>query len=464
MLITIGVVLGVVVVAFAALLPFFLLLFLADKTLGLASAGVGAKFLLLMLKSLRRNLLRTSLTYLAIFVLVLVVTLVWSVLAYLDEMMTEKSGNIKVIVTEKWQVSSEMPFAYAARLSVGAADATRPDEARPQDSMTWQIYVGTTDAEKKTRDSMVFIIGLEPVKLLTIMDELLSEIVPSKRQYGVEKKQRKQLEAAVQFMERNKRGMIIGKKRLTAISKKVGDRITLTGVNYKDLNLEFEIIGELPESGRYDEAAFMHRDYLNDAMDAYPRSHSGAKHPMAGKSLHSVWLKVEDQATYGRIAGQIESSPYFNSPAVKCETLSSAVATVMESYRDVFWAMRWLLSPAILIVMALVVSNAVSLSVRERRTELAVMKVLGFGPGQVLTLVLGEAILIGASSGFLSTSLTFILVNFVLSAVNPMPMTVPVAALWWGPVLGATTALVGSILPAVNACRVRVSEVFARVT
>jgi putative ABC transport system permease protein len=346
---------------------------------------------------------------------------------------------------------------------VGAADPARPQDARPQDSMTWQIYVGTLDANKKTRDSFVFLIALEPIKLVTIMDELLSEIVPSKRQYGVEKQQKQQLEAGVQIMERNKRAMIMGKKRLDAINKKVGDRITLTGINFKDLNLEFEIVGELPESGRYDEAAFMNRDYLNDALDAYARN-KGAKHSMADKSLDIVWLKVADQQQYSRIAGQIEASGYFNSPPVKCETLSSAVATVMESYRDLMWGMRWLLSPSILIVMALVVSNAISLSVRERRTELAVMKVLGFGPGQVLTLVLGEAILIGASSGLLSTTLTFILVNFVLSAVNPMPMTVPVAALWWGPVLGGATALVGSVLPAVNACRVRVSEVFARVT
>jgi len=452
-----------VVVAFAALLPFFFLLFLADKTLGLASAGIGAKFLLLMLKSLRRNLLRTSLTYLAVFLLIFVVTIIWSVMDYLEGMMSEKTSNIKVIISEKWQASSHMPFSYAARLSEGAAEPTRPQDIRPQDSMTWQIYFGSLDADKKTRDSFIVLIALEPVKLVTIMDELLAEIVPAQRRLGVESAQRQQLEAGVRGMERNKRGMIIGKKRLAAINKRIGDRITLTGINYKDLNLEFEIVGELPESGRYDETAFMHREYLNDALDAYQRS-KGVKHPMADKSLDIVWLKVANQQEYSQIAGQIESSSYFHNPPVKCETLSSAVATALESHRDLLWAMRWLLSPAILIVMSLVVSCAISLSVRERRTELAVMKVLGYGPGQVLTLVLGEAMLIGASSGLICTGATYLLVNFALRTVNPMPMAIPAAALWWGLVLGATTALAGSILPAVNACRVRVSEVFARVT
>ena len=45
--------------------------------------------------------------------------------------------------------------------------------------------------------------------------------------------------------------------------------------------------------------------------------------------------------------------------------------------------------------MALVIANAISISVRERRTEMAVLKVLGFRPGQILVLVLGEALLIG---------------------------------------------------------------------
>jgi putative ABC transport system permease protein len=116
------------------------------------------------------------------------------------------------------------------------------------------------------------------------------------------------------------------------------------------------------------------------------------------------------------------------------------------------------------VTMALVVANAISLSVRERRTELAVLKVLGFRPGQIMALVLGEAVLIGTTGGFLSTSLCYVMVNWLLRTVNPMPMAIPEDALWWGPALGAGTALVGSLVPALNACRVKVSEVFARVT
>jgi len=62
------------------------------------------KFFLLIVKSLRRNLLRTTLTCLAVMVLVFVVTQIWTVLYFLDSITTEKAKDFKAIVTERWQV------------------------------------------------------------------------------------------------------------------------------------------------------------------------------------------------------------------------------------------------------------------------------------------------------------------------------------------------------------------------
>ena len=53
--------------------------------------------------------------------------------------------------------------------------------------------------------------------------------------------------------------------------------------------------------------------------------------------------------------------------------------------------------------LSLIISNAISIGVRERRMELAVMKVLGFRPYQILILVMGESLLLGAGSGLISS-------------------------------------------------------------
>jgi putative ABC transport system permease protein len=121
-----------------------------------------------------------------------------------------------------------------------------------------------------------------------------------------------------------------------------------------------------------------------------------------------------------------------------------------------------------LISLSLVISNAISIGVRERQAELAVLKVLGFRPWQILVMVLGEALMIGVLAGAFSAGATFLVVNYGLGGFK-FPIAffpafyIPQQALWWGPSVGLITALVGSFVPAQTACRVRVSEIFAKV-
>jgi putative ABC transport system permease protein len=417
-------------------------------------AAANRKMLVFVLKSLSRNLLRTILTSLAVVVLVFVVTLVWSVLWLLDTVMTEKTQDLKAIVTEKWQVPSQMPWAYASSLKEGAA--SRPGDVRPDDYMTWGFYGGTLDPAKRTRENIVFFFVMEPRKVLTMLDDL----------DHLSGREKADLERAVRRMEADKRCVIIGHERLQALNKKVGERFTLTSLNFQDINLEFEIVGSFPD-GRYNQSAVMSREYLNDAMDAYKKDHKGTPHPMADKTLNLVWLRVPDSTAFRRVAEQITSSSLYTSPAVKCETASSGIASFLDAYRDLLWGMRWLLVPAILVTMALVISNAISISVRERRTEMAVLKVLGYSPNQILALVLGEALLIGCGGGLLSVAATYYVVNHLIGGIK-FPIAffpaffIPAAALWWGPLIGAVTAFAGSIVPAWSARTVKVSEVFSK--
>lgn len=410
----------------------------------------------IILKNIRRNLTRSILTGLGTMVLVLVVTLVWSVLSFLDEVTRDKNSNFKAIVTERWQIPSQMPFSYAERLKAGAP--RDPGDIQPTDSMSWSFYGGFV-GEKRDWRSALFAIAMEPRKMRTMLDELDA--------YADDSPEAKDLMVAIEKMEANRNGLMLGKDKLASIDKQVGERITLKGLNYKEIDLEFEIVGVFPK-GRYDGSAIMNIDYLRSALDAYPRSHAGKKHPLDAKSLNLVWLRVPNSEAFAKVATQIMNSPEFTAPAVKCETASSGIATFLEAYQDQIWGLRWLLSPAAIFTLSLVVANAISISVRERRTELAVMKVLGFRPAHILIFVLGEALLLGVAAGFASAALTYWLVNDVFEGI-PLQIAffpkfmIPAAALWWGPVVGGGAALVGSILPSWSAQSVKVSEVFAKV-
>jgi len=215
-----------------------------------------------VLKGMRRNRLRTALACLAVMVLTFVVTLIWSFLVPLDLLMTEKAKDFKMIVTERLQVPSQMPLAYQAPLE---------SEVAKEDSMTWSFYGGFTDKEKKTFENIIFFFVMDPTKLKTMMDEL-------------ESLDQKYVDAMVN----NRKGCIIGKDRLKKMNKQIGDRFTVTSLNYKDIDLEFEIVGTFPDHPRYNQSAVMNREYLYEALEQYNQKNRPKRHPMSDKQLNLV--------------------------------------------------------------------------------------------------------------------------------------------------------------------------------
>lgn len=418
---------------------------------------VYAPYVRLIFKSMFRNSLRTLLTSAATMLLVFVITLIWSVLWLLDLVTTERSKDFKAIVTERWQAPSRMPLSYERILQDGAADPNRAGDVKPQDFMSWQFYGGTLD-EKKSRENLIFFFCVDPGKVLAMMDDFRD----------LNSADEQQMKDFLRGMEEDHRRVLIGHDRLEAINKKVGERISLFSINFQGVNLDdCEIYGELPDR-RLPLFALMHRDRLNDALEAY-KTKTGKAHPLADKTLSLVWLKVPDTESYNQIANQINECPSFTDPSVKIETASSGIASFLDSYKDMLWGLRWVLVPAILATLSLVIATAISISVRERRVEMAVLKVLGFGPTQIMFMVLVEAVLIGTVSGTLSSGGTFLIVNKVFGGFK-FPIAffpafrIPLDGLWWGPTLGGLTAFAGSIVPAWSARAVKVSEVFSKLS
>jgi putative ABC transport system permease protein len=405
-----------------------------------------------LFKNVRRNLLRTTLSSLAIIVLSLVVTAVWSILVPLDAYLMQRTKDIKAIVSERWQAGSQMPYSYAATMERGAPSDRDDITIKDEDSMTWSFYFGTTDPAKMSFENSVWFFVMDPLKVPSMMDEL-EHVDP----------------LYIEAMTKKPEGVLIGKDRLKSLGDKtIGDRLHITAIGpYKDLDLDIEIVGTLPDLPNYNQAGIMNRDYLQNSLDAYKRQ-KGQKHPVADKNLDMVWLRVPDSKSFGKLTNQIMSSPLYTDPAVKCETASSGSSSYFDAYKDLLWIFKWLVVPSLLIGMALVMAMAISISVRERRTEMAVLKVLGFTPGRIMALVLGEAVLVGALSGLFSGLLSYALVNGTMGGI-PMPLAwiyiwpILADAFWWGMLFGILTALVGSIWPALSARRIKVSEVFAKV-
>lgn len=423
------------------------------------------KYLLLIYKNVGRNALRSLLTAMGTMVLVLVVTLVWSVLSFIDMTTQKKSKDFKAIVTERWSAPSRMPYHYADILRDGAARKDHPEDVRPDDWMTWQFYVGTLDKDNQSFRNTLFGLACDPDKLLTMMDGL----------DNLPQGQLDDMRASIKRLKDTRNGIIMGRDRLNdlgsmigKVSNPIGQKFKLSGISdFSGLDFEFEIVGLFPP-GRYDNFTAFNREFFQSTMDAYKVAHNNVKHPLDDVSLSLVWLKLPDERTYQKVVEQVNHSSYLKNPEVKIEMASSAIGTFMTAFRDLLNGMRWLLAPACIATLALVLANSISISVRERRNEIAVMKVLGFRPAQILVLVLGEAVLLGLAAGFASAGATYSIINYGLGGLK-FPIAffdtflIPIEALLWGPLVGAGAALVGSAFPAWFACRVKPAEVFAKV-
>jgi putative ABC transport system permease protein len=416
------------------------------------------KFFLLIVKNLRRNKLRTTLTCLSVMVLVLVVTMIWTIVYFLEEFTKDKSGNMKAIVTERWQRPSQMPLRYTEPLSRGAA--RKPGDKLPKDSMAWQFYIGTLDPIKKTRENLVAFVAMD-VRKLPRKSHRDGKVVVDK---GIMEDLDPIDEELIDQLAQMTQGCLIGKRRLAALHKKVGERFKVTGLEYTGIDLEFEIVGVLPE-GRWNENGFMNERYLNQAIDAY-KGPGGAKHALDQRRLNMFWVEVRQKEDFAQLVEQINTSPAFSERPVKCETFASLIANFLDSYSGFIWFIQWVLVPGSMFSMVLLIANAISLNVRERTKEMAVLKVLGFQPWQLLVLVLGEALLLGAGSGLLAGSLIYFIANSLVGGIKlpgSQPFPVPWTAVMWGTSVGGATALIGSVLPAWKARTVKASEVFARV-
>jgi putative ABC transport system permease protein len=210
----------------------------------------------------------------------------------------------------------------------------------------------------------------------------------------------------------------------------------------------------------------MNARYLNGAIDIYCRDHPPIRPVLDKRRIDIFWVEVAKKEDFAQVVDQINSSPLFTAPVVKCETFASLVANFVDSYSGFIWFLQWVLVPGSMFSMVLLIGNAISMSVGERIKEMAVLKVLGFGPGHLSVLVLGEALLLGAGSGLIAGAVIYWTANTFFSGITLAgsdPFPVPWQAILWGASAGGATALIGSAVPAWTARSVRAAQVFARV-
>lgn len=175
--------------------------------------------------------------------------------------------------------------------------------------------------------------------------------------------------------KRDRTTAVAGRKLVDKFGWKIGDRITLLG-SYWGVVPELTLVGVF--DGGPDDQFWFHWNYLNEA---------------AGRpnSAGIYWVRISQPENATHVAGAIDRIFRNSDPETKTESVNQFLLNLISMLGSVRQAIL-MIGSAVAFAILLVVANTVAMSIRERVSEAAVMRSLGFRPGHIIFLFVSEAI------------------------------------------------------------------------
>jgi len=251
---------------------------------------------------------------------------------------------------------------------------------------------------------------------------------------------------------RDRKGALIGRQLADQYGFKVGDALPLRGTIYPG-TWEFVVRGifDAGDETRVTRLMLFHWDYLNETL---VRSAPNRANQVG---VYVIGVENPDNTAVVSLAAD---GVFSNSLA---ETLTETEQAFQLGFvamsNQIIAAIRIVSYVVILIIMA-VMANTMAMSARERTSEYATLKALGFGPGFVALLIFGESLaicVIGGGLGLLATPPAAAVFKTVSGGIFPVFVVSGETAL-----LQAACALavgvLAAIVPALRASRVRVVD------
>jgi putative ABC transport system permease protein len=198
---------------------------------------------------------------------------------------------------------------------------------------------------------------------------------------------------------KDKKGAVAGVRLAERFGWKVGDPIRLTGQIYPgDWDLTLRGIYRGDKAGVDENSLIFHWDYLDETMRQSIEAMSG--------EVGWYVVKIADPSRSAEISANIDEL-FKNSPAeTLTETEKSFNLNFLAMMGAIITGLR-IMSYLIIGIILMVLVNTMAMSARERTSEYAVLKTLGFRAFHISGLILGESLAIAAIGGCLGFLLSF---------------------------------------------------------
>jgi putative ABC transport system permease protein len=254
---------------------------------------------------------------------------------------------------------------------------------------------------------------------------------------------------------KDRQGAIAGTQIVERFRWKIGDRIPITSTLYGNGTWEFNLVGiyhcERPQD--IANQFWFQWDYFEEKV---PQPHKG--------QVGFYYVRVNNPDDAARVSRAIDDE-FSNSPY---ETRSASESTFIADRVKQFANIQLLIlsiGAVVLFTLLLVTGNTMAISVRERTSELAVFKAVGFPDFLLLILVLAESLLIaliGGALGLLLASFTMPVLTKALNGIFPNLILAPRVILF-GLTAAIFVGVLSGLLPGVGAMRLRIVNALRRV-
>ena len=173
-------------------------------------------------------------------------------------------------------------------------------------------------------------------------------------------------------------------------------------------------------------------------------------------------IRINDPAKAPEIAGRIDAMFANSFAETKTTTEKAFLQAFAKQIGDIGLIIRGIVT-AVFFTILLVAANTMGLSVRERTSELAVLKTLGFSDAIVLSLVLAESCAIALVAGLTGLGLAWLLTQGGDPTNGMLPaFYLPTADLVRGVLFALGLGVLSGIMPAVQAMRLRIVDALRR--
>ena len=253
--------------------------------------------------------------------------------------------------------------------------------------------------------------------------------------------------------KRDRQGAMVGRKLADQFGWKIGDTVPIRGTIYPG-TWQFTVRGIF--DGKDDTTIvrqfYFHYDFINEELKR--------KAPRRADQVGIYIVDVMDASRTADIAKAVDAEFKNSLAETLTETEKAFQLGFVAQSESIVVAIRVVSFVVIIIIMA-VVANTMAMTARERLSEYATLKALGFSPGFVAALIFGEAMvlcLMGAGIGILLTFPVAIgFANSPAGAAFPA-FTVSTTTVALQLSCAIIVAIVASLVPSIRSANIKIVD------